>query len=635
MYEVSKLKVLIVEDNLFDAELIARALKQAGIDSDWERVDTESDFLARLSPDLDLILSDYGMPQFSGLEALRIVRARGLDTAFILVSGSIGEDMAVAAMHYGADDYLLKDRIARLGPAVLQALQKRRLQQENRRFLDSLMESEERFRQITENIREVFWLADAASRELLYVSPGYDLIWGRSRDELRISPGLWLEAVHVHDRDRVKQAVFNQHIPGARDLQYRVVRPDGSVRWIEDRAFPVRDASGNIYRVAGVAEDITEQRQAETKIHGLNRVYAMLSGINNAIARLTDRQRLYEEACRIAVEHGDFGIAWIGQFNAECMEIVPVAAAGLELDSMLRHTAISLRPGVTSEVNVVPRAFYERRPVVDNDIAASPQGGRRRQEAIRRGYRSVITLPLMIAGNSVATFSLFAKEPGFFDEEEISLLTELAANISFALQSFAEREKVEYLSYYDPLTGLPNRTLFVDRAQNQMRARGGEQLFIALVLLDIERFRHINESFGRHGGDQLLKLVAQRLESALRGKEHLARVGADGFGFLIRGVRDSVGVVHAVERQLLSCFEEPFIIHEATVRVAARAGIALFPTDAAQADVLFNNAEAALKRAKTTSERYLFYAAEMNARAAQLLSLETRLRTAGRERQFV
>jgi diguanylate cyclase len=280
-------------------------------------------------------------------------------------------------MHGGADDYLLKDRIARLGPAVLQALQKRRLQQENRRFLASLRESEERFRQITENIREVFWLADAASRELLYVSPGYDLIWGRSRDELRTSPRLWLEAVHVEDRNKVKRAVLNQHIAAARDLQYRIVRPDGSVRWIHDRAFPVQDASGNVYRVAGVAEDITEQRQADTKIHGLNRVYAMLSGINNAIARLTDRQQLYEEACRIAVEHGHFGIAWIGQYDAERMEIIPVAAAGLDSDSFLRHTAISVQPDAMREANVVPRAFYERQPVVDNDIARSPKAGQR------------------------------------------------------------------------------------------------------------------------------------------------------------------------------------------------------------------------------------------------------------------
>ena len=88
MQQRIKLKVLIVEDNLFDAELIVRALKAAGIDADWERVDTETDFQARISADLDLIISDYALPQFSGREALRIVRSRGLDTPFILLSGT-------------------------------------------------------------------------------------------------------------------------------------------------------------------------------------------------------------------------------------------------------------------------------------------------------------------------------------------------------------------------------------------------------------------------------------------------------------------------------------------------------------------------------------------------------------------
>jgi diguanylate cyclase (GGDEF)-like protein len=194
---------------------------------------------------------------------------------------------------------------------------------------------------------------------------------------------------------------------------------------------------------------------------------------------------------------------------------------------------------------------------------------------------------------------------------------------------------VGFLSYYDALTGLPNRALFLDRAQNQIRARGGERLLVALVLLNIERFSHINGSLGRDAGDRLLKLVAQRLESALRGKEHLARIGADNFGILLRGMRDSASVVRVVEQQVLSCFNEPFMLNEADVRVAAKVGIALYPTDGEQADMLFNNAEAALKRARTTGERHLFYAAGMNARAAEQLALETRLRKAVHEKQFV
>ena len=127
------IRVLILEDDPADAELMVRELRQSGIAVQVERVDTETDFIARLTPEPDLILSDFALPQFGGLEALRLVRSRGLDVPFIIVSGSIGENVAVEALREGADDYLLKDRTARLGPAALQALEKKRLRVEMQR----------------------------------------------------------------------------------------------------------------------------------------------------------------------------------------------------------------------------------------------------------------------------------------------------------------------------------------------------------------------------------------------------------------------------------------------------------------------------------------------------------------------
>ena len=112
------LRVLLAEDSPSDAELTVRELRKAGFSPEWHRVDTEADYIASLHPDLDIILSDYSMPQFGGIRALEILNERGLEIPFIIVSGTIGEDTAVAAMKNGATDYLLKDRLARLGPAV-------------------------------------------------------------------------------------------------------------------------------------------------------------------------------------------------------------------------------------------------------------------------------------------------------------------------------------------------------------------------------------------------------------------------------------------------------------------------------------------------------------------------------------
>ena len=130
----------------------------------------------------------------------------------------------------------------------------------------ALHESEERFRQIAENIREVFWLTDPDNHQMLYTSPAFEVIWGRPASDLQNAPGAWLDAIHPHDRDRVRQASKTKETCGDYDEEYRVVRPDGSVRWIRDRAFPVRDKEGTVIRIAGVAEDITERRELEAAL---------------------------------------------------------------------------------------------------------------------------------------------------------------------------------------------------------------------------------------------------------------------------------------------------------------------------------------------------------------------------------
>jgi DNA-binding NtrC family response regulator len=119
-----QIKILIVEDNAGDTELVVRELYRAGFDAHWLRVDTEADYLANLSPDLDLILSDCDMPQFGSLRALELLKQRRLEIPFIIVSGDTGVETAVKTMEQGATDYLLKERISRLGPVVHRAMKK-------------------------------------------------------------------------------------------------------------------------------------------------------------------------------------------------------------------------------------------------------------------------------------------------------------------------------------------------------------------------------------------------------------------------------------------------------------------------------------------------------------------------------
>jgi len=403
-------------------------------------------------------------------------------------------------------------------------------------------------------------------------------------------------------------------------------------RIIDRYSAPMTSADGNYYGRVWYFRDITERTQAAEKIRRLNRVYAVLSETNSLIVRVKNRQMLFDDACRIAVEHGNFGIAWIGLFDTETSEVTPVASANLEKnDSLLAK--INVAENTPHGQSVLARAIRERHPVYSNDLAAAHDtGDERRQEILRRGYHSVVALPLIVDGLVAGSFVMLTKEPGFFDEEELKLLNELAGDISFALDHLEKREKLEYLSYYDPLTNLPNRTLFLDRLNQQLRARSSEPRMVALILLNIDRFRMVNETLGHHGGDELLRAVAQRLEWAC---DNLARIGADGFGVIIRGARDATDIAHEIENRILPCFREPYIVGGTELRISAKIGLALFPADGDDTDTLFKNAEAALKKAKASGDRYLFYAPEMNAQAAQVLSMETRLRKAMEARQFL
>jgi PAS domain S-box-containing protein len=131
---------------------------------------------------------------------------------------------------------------------------------------EDVLASEQRFRELAESVGAVFWMTDVDKREIFYVSRGYETIWGRPCDSLYKSPRDWIETIHPDDRERVSEAALTRQKKGEYDEEYRIIRPDGSVRWIHDRAFPVRDKSGGVYRIAGIAEDITERKRLEKEV---------------------------------------------------------------------------------------------------------------------------------------------------------------------------------------------------------------------------------------------------------------------------------------------------------------------------------------------------------------------------------
>ncbi len=495
-------------------------------------------------------------------------------------------------------------------------------------------ESDERFRQIAENISEVFWVTDPANDRLLYASPAYADIWQRSVAELYLHPRQWIEAIHPDDRERVARATKAQVAEGSYDEEYRILRVDGTLRWIRDRAFPIRDGNGTVYRVVGTAQDITERKLAELRVKNLNRIYAVLSQTNALIVRVRDRSELFREACRIAVDAGQLPMAWIGVVDSDTRRIQPVAWDGDIRDFF--ETA----PQTMTEIGcpgpgLARRAVRDMAPVISNDAQDDPQIVTRR-EFHERGIHSVCVIPLTVGGNAVGVFALYSAERGFFDDDEMKLLMELAGDISFALEHIEKSERLDYVAYYDVLTGLPNRTLLNERLTQRLRSTEPEQPRLALALLDVERFKAVNDSLGRQAGDELLRQVAARLTQCAGDSSRIARLGADAFAVIVPLARHADVPPRDLDRQLRACFNEPFALGGATsLRVSARTGVALYPEDGADAETLLRNAEAALKNAKATGEKLMFYARHMTDIAAEKLSLENKLRLALERDEFV
>jgi diguanylate cyclase (GGDEF)-like protein len=211
----------------------------------------------------------------------------------------------------------------------------------------------------------------------------------------------------------------------------------------------------------------------------------------------------------------------------------------------------------------------------------------------------------------------------------------VVADLSFALQSIVRREKLDYLAYYDALTGLANRALFHERLAQSVANAKEQRRNVALVFMDIERFKNINDTLGRQAGDALLKEVAARMSAHAVDTGRLARIDADHFAFMVTDVQSEEELARLIEQQFEKIFESPFQIDDSELRVSAKFGIAMFPGDGADADTLFKNAEAALENAKARGDRYLFYTQSMNARVAEKLALENQLRQALDNEEFV
>jgi diguanylate cyclase (GGDEF)-like protein/PAS domain S-box-containing protein len=626
------LKVLLVEDEPSDAELVIRELKRAGISCVGCRVDTEVDFRRELHQfEPNLILSDFNMPQFDGMAALAIAHALRPDIPFIFVSGTLGEDYAIRALKSGATDYVLKENLVRLPPATQRAIQDAKAATEQARMRAALHHSEQRFR-LAASTGDV-WDWTVATGEAHFSHQWKERL-GYRDEEIPNTAQAWLDLLHPQDRPAVLNA-FRDHVVHRRPyaIEYRARTRDGDYRWSFSKGLALWNAHGRATYMAGTVVDIHERKQAEIKVRRLNRVYAVLSGINALIVRVRVREELFRDACRIAVEAGEFRLAWIGLVDERAGEVTTAAWWGSG-DDYIHKMPMALAPGADGAMGFAGQVVAGARAVVVQDMASDARV-KLREEAYQMGFASVALLPLVVAGRPMGVLALYSGEAGFFDAEEMKLLLELASDIAFALDHIDKAERLNYLAYYDALTGLANQSLFNERLNQHVEAGRRERHKFAVLALNVDRFQKINDTLGRQAGDELLKQIAARFQEEEVDSGRHARLDADHFAVVIPDIKSAEELARRIEYKSRKYFGPPFRIGDAELRITVRVGVAMYPEDGADADTLFRNAEAAMKRARARGEPYLFYAQEMTEKIASTLALENKLRQAMERNEFV
>lgn len=442
----------------------------------------------------------------------------------------------------------------------------------------ALRESEEQFGQLAHNIPQVFWITDVAHKRTLFVSAAAEKLIGRPLEEIRDNPRFLVRAVHRQDRKRVHAARKMALVDGY-DVTYRIVRADGGVRWVRDRAFPVRDSEGKVYRVAGIAEDITERRRAEAALQESEQQFRQLASNIPQVFWITDaaqREPIYLSPAFEKITGCPLGEAreeprrWINMIHHEDRQRVRTArrlAAEGRYDEVFRI----VRPDGSIRW-VHDRAF----PVLD---------------AEGRVYR--------IAG--------------------------IAEDITE--RKHAE-EQLMRLAHYDVLTSLPNRVLFYDRLKQALAQARRNGWIVGVMFIDVDRFKNVNDTMGHAVGDRLLQQISERLKATVRAGDTVGRLGGDEFAVVLSNLA-SAQDANLVAQKMMACFAEPFRLEGTEVYVTGSIGITLYPDDSTEQDILIRNADAAMYKAKEIGrDTYQFYTPEMNTRALEAMGMESSLRRA-------
>ncbi|CDK99259.1 putative diguanylate phosphodiesterase [Magnetospirillum gryphiswaldense MSR-1 v2] len=569
--------VLVVEDNPGDARLVELYLLE-DITSPFRVLKAEllSAALGLLDTNIiDVVLLDLSLPDSFGMDTLDRLRAAHPLVPVVVLTGTNDEALALQALRQGAQDYLVKGQgdgnLVRR--AIFYAI-------ERSHAASALKRSEGRFRALFANAGLGVVLADAHGR-MVEANPAFLSMVGYGDAELR---GEKFRAITYPDDIGLNDTLRAEVLDGSRDgfqLTKRYVAKDGRIIWAKLTCTVMREADGQQPFTVTVVEDITERK------------------------RLEDNMRL---AATVFENSGD------GLFVTDAENrIIHVNPAFTRITGYAADEVLGRNPSLLASGRHDHDFFIQLWAVLLRD--GKWQGeiwDRRKDGEMFAGWQNIAVV-----------------------RDTDGKVQNFVAVISDITSRKQVEERLSYAANHDPLTRLPNRTLFQERLTRAIARASRNHNLVALLFIDLDRFKQVNDTMGHLAGDMLLQQVAERLSSCIRQGDTVARLSGDEFTIILEDVqdpRDAAVVGHKVLRLL----QEPVALTGGEAHISSSIGVSLYPTDAGDPQTLLKLADAAMYRAKHLGRNSCqFHSEAVNAEAFERLALENALRGAVDQGQFL
>ena len=550
------LRILMLEASDADAERLAGALSDGGLKTRLARARDRGEFLRLLDGyRWDLVLCDSQHDDLTAREALTLLHERQRVIPLIVVGDGVDAGMAVSVMHAGAHDFVSKQDLSRLVPAIRRESHE---QAEHRRTEHALQVTEQRFRQLSENIQEVFWLLDEAGEKTLYLSPSFESVWERPAQLMLSTPQYLLATIAPEDVPAIQQVVEERGW-AALNHDYRIVLPDGAIRWIHTRSFPLGDEQGQGLRIAGVSSDITERKQLEQDKEMMLRALEQSADT----VMITDTQGI----------------------------IVYVNAAFEDISGYAKEEVIGQRPSLLRS-GFQDEAFYRRVwQSLDVGVPFADVFINRRKDG-ELFYEAKTIAPLRGCDGSITHYVSTGKD-----------ITERLKG----------RERLHRLLHFDAVTGLANRVLLQDRLHQAVLHARRLHLHLGVICVGLGLSELLGEGQAPELQERMIRAAAERLLSVVEGlgQTTVARLDSDAFVVALNSIDDGE-VLAQCSRAVIAAFERPLQAHGHELFLTPALGMSLCPEHAEEADTLLQRAEQAMQHARQHTVRAgVFYQPEM------------------------